>query len=569
MRNLQAFFGAASRCLTLLLAASSFAHAQTSPDAGALLRESERQPRALPQPGPQAVPQAPLQMPADGARVVVKGFRLTGNTLIPEAELQTVVQPWIGREAGLADLQQAANAIANEYRRRGWFVRPQLPAQDVSEGLIHIHILEGRLGAVRIDDGGKEMRLESRIVTETMTARQQPGDPLNLDHLERSSNILNDTPGVAAATILTAGSGPAETDALVKVQDKPLVAGTTQYDNTGARSTGEGKLTISLAFDNPTGIGDQISLNANGSDGSHYAKLGYSLPVGNDGLRVGASVSNMVYKLVGPDFEALKTKGDAQTFGLNASYPLLRTGTRNIALAGALDRKAYFNAANYAVTSEKRITSLLVSVTGDLLDGLGAGGMTLWGANLTHGVVDLSRHAGNQTTDRTGPRTEGRYTKWGANLARLQRLSDVITLWASVSTQGAGKNLDSSEKMSLGGPSAVRAYPLMEASGDEGWQGTVELRYNLTAELQVSAFYDHGRIRRDHDANYNGALTPGVAVLKGTGLSLAWNQPGKVSLRATLARRLGDNPVRTTATGKDQDGSFDINRLWLTGVLYF
>ena len=103
MRNLQAFFGAASRCLTLLLAASSFAHAQTSPDAGALLRESERQPRALPQPGPQAVPQAPLQMPADGARVVVKGFRLTGNTLIPEAELQTVVQPWIGREAGLGE----------------------------------------------------------------------------------------------------------------------------------------------------------------------------------------------------------------------------------------------------------------------------------------------------------------------------------------------------------------------------------------------------------------------------------------------------------------------------------
>lgn len=549
------------------------AHAQTAPDAGALQREIERQPRQLPKPGPQAVPQPPAPAAADSVRVTVKAFRITGNTLIAEPELQAVLAPWVGREVGFADLQQAANAIAEAYRKRGWFARPQLPAQDVSSGVITINILEGRLGEVRIDDGGKALRLERQMISDTMTARQKPGDALNLDAIERSSNILNDTPGVAVATILTAGKGPGESDAVVKVADTPLIAGTVQADNTGSRSTGEQKLSISLTLDNPSGTGDQISLNGNHSQGDTYLKAGYSIALGNDGLRLGISASDLQYRLVGDDFKALDSKGDAQTYGINASYPLLRSGTRNISIAAALDRKDYYNEANRIATSEKQIDALLLSLTGDLLDGLGNGGMTLWGANLTFGKLDLSANATNQTTDRNGPRTEGGYHKIGANLARLQRVNDKATLWASFTGQYAGKNLDSSEKLSLGGPSGVRAYPVMEGTGDNGWLATIEGRYNLLPELQVNAFYDHGHIRRDHDGGYTGAQTPASGSLKGYGLGMSWNQSGQYSLKAVLARRAGDNPFRTLTAGpgfgKDSDGSYDKTRLWLSAVVFF
>lgn len=547
----------------------STAFSQTAPDAGAILRETERQPRQLPKPGPQAVPQTPAPAAADAVRVTVKAFKLTGNTLIAEPELQAVLAPWVGREVSFAELQQAANAIAGEYRKRGWFARPQLPAQDVSSGVIIINIIEGKLGEVRIDDGGKELRVERDMVTDTMTARQKPGDPLNLESLERSSNILNDTPGVAVATILTAGKAAGESDAVVKVQDKSLIVGTLQLDNTGSRSTGDNKLSLNLALDNPSGKGDQVSLNGNASEGSTYLRLGYSIPVGNDGLRVGASASALNYKLVGPDFGALNSKGDAQTYGLNASYPMLRSGTKNIAIAGAIDRKNYYNEANQLATSEKEVQALLLSLTGDLLDGLVNGGMTLWGINLTTGNVDLSANPANQSTDRNGPRTEGGYHKVGVNLARLQRLTDTATLWASINGQWADKNLDSSEKLSLGGPAGVRAYPVMEGSGDEGWLATLEARYNFTTEWQTTAFYDHGRIRRDHDANYTGALLPASATLKGAGFGVSWSQPGRLTLRAAVARRIGDNPLRTLATGKDQDGSYDRTRVWLTGIVFF
>ncbi len=557
----------------LLAIASCSVQAQAVPDAGALQREAERQPRQLPKPGPQTVPQTPAPAAADTVRVTVKAFRITGNTLIGEPELQAVLAPWVGRELGFSELQQATNAVAEAYRKRGWFARPQLPAQDVSSGVITINILEGRFGEVRIDDGGKQLRLDRAMISDTMTARQQSGDPLNLDSLERSSNILNDTPGVAVVTVLTTGKSLAESDAVIKVQDKPLFSGTTQVDNTGSRSTGEQKLSISLSLDNPGGKGDQLGVNANGSEGSVYAKLAYSLPVGNDGLRVGINTSLLQYKLVGDDFAALQSKGDAQTYGINVNYPLLRSGTKNIALAGALDRKTYYNEANQLATSEKKVHALLISLTGDLLDGLGNGGMTLWGINTTFGNVDLSANATNETTDRNGPRTAGSYSRIGANIARLQRLSDKATLWASISGQYAGKNLDSSEKFTLGGPSGVRAYPVMEGTGDQGWLTTLEARYNLLPELQISTFYDHGSIRRDHNGAYTGAPTPESGALKGYGFGVSWNQPGRFTLRAVVARRIGENPFRTITAGpslgKDTDGSYDKTRFWLTGMVFF
>lgn len=547
---------------------ASLALAQTVPDAGSLMRENERQQPRLPAPAPQAVPKAPLTKPHDGVRITVKAFRFNGNSLISEPELQAVVAPWVGKEVSFGELQEASNAIAEAYRRRGWFARPQLPAQDISEGIITINILEGKLGAVQIDGQGKQPRINREFVSRSMTARQKTGGPLNLDNLERSTSLLNDTPGVAVTTVLAPGANDGESDAIIKVQDKPLVSAYVQLDNQGARSTGENKLTANGTLDNPFGIGDQIVLNTNGSEGSTYAKLGYSLPIGHDGLRVGASTSYMQYKLIG-DLASLKGKGDAQTYGVNASYPLLRSGMRNVNLAASYDSKIYFNEANATTTSDKALDVIILGVSGDMLDGFGAGGMTLWSVNLTGGHVDLSACTTNALSDQQGPQTAGDFTKLGFSLSRLQRVTDKATLWASFYGQVAGKNLDSSEKMSLGGPSGVRAYPVIEGTGDDAWIGTVEARYNVRSELQVSAFYDQGWVKMSHDANYTGSPQVNAGTLKGAGLGVSWNQAGNFIVKAVWARRIGDNPFANPLNGKDQDGSLDKDRFWLTAIKFF
>jgi hemolysin activation/secretion protein len=72
--------------------------AQTTPDAGTLLREAERQPQRLPNPTAPAVPKAPAAPDMANVRIHVKAFSITGNTLIAEPELQTVLAPWVGIE---------------------------------------------------------------------------------------------------------------------------------------------------------------------------------------------------------------------------------------------------------------------------------------------------------------------------------------------------------------------------------------------------------------------------------------------------------------------------------------
>ena len=364
------------------------------------------------------------------------------------------------------------------------------------------------------------------------------------------------------------GAGEGESDIVVKIQDKPLVSAIVQADNQGSRSTGDNRLTANGTLDNPFGIGDQIQLNTNASEGNQYAKLGYSLPVGNDGLRLGVGTSSMRYRLLG-DLASLKAKGDAQTYGINGLYPILRSAITNVNLAVSYDRKYYYNEANQVATSDKQIDAVIASLSGDQLDGFGTGGMTLWSINLTGGQLDLSAVQTSEHADQIGPKSAGSYAKLAYSLARLQRATDKVTLWASFNGQVAEKNLDSSEKLSLGGPSGVRAYPVLEGTGDDGWQATLEARYNFLPQLQLFAFYDHGWIKQSHNPDYTGSPLVNTGTLKGAGLGLGWTQPGNFSVKAVWAQRIGDNPFANPLNGKDQDGSLDKNRLWLTAVKFF
>src|SRR4029077_11503587 len=77
----------------------------------------------------------------------------------------------------------------------------------------------------------------------------------------------------------------------------------------------------------------------------------------------------------------------------------------------------------------------------------------------------------------TGRHTQGNFNKFNYDVRRQQRLTDDASLLFSASGQLASGNLASAEKMSLGGPNGVRAYPVGEATGDSGIVTQTELRY--------------------------------------------------------------------------------------------
>lgn len=548
----------------------------STPDAGSLLRESQRddikrqngnreapaQPfKSTPQNEPPAANAAAA--PADPTRFTVKTFRIVGATLVADALLQAALTPWLNRPISFVDLQEAARALAEVYRAQGWLARPQVPAQELVDGVVTLNIVEARLGQVRIDDGGRNLRTDRRRLERTLTARQQPDQPLNLEAIDRGVNLLNNLPGLRVDAVLAPGAMPGQTDVVLKPQDQSVLTVNVLLDNQGARSTGTTRASVNAAVRSPSGAGDELLLAAQttGAGNDHFS-LNYSAPVGFDGWRLAANASALNYRLLG-EFAAAQAEGSARTLGVQLRYPL----RRSVSLSLALESRNYRNDANSNVASDKHLTTAVATLSGDASDNLGRGGLTIWSTSLSAGEVDLSANPGYEAADAAGPRSAGHYARFSWSVARLQNISERSSLWLGANGQSASTNLDSSEKFSLGGVNGVRAYSALEGTGDSGWLATVEWRYTPRPGWQMLAFYDHGQSRVNRTA-FAGAAALNDVTLKGVGLGLNWN-PNAHSpnanwgLRAQVSRRIGVNPLANTNTGRDADGSYTLVRPWL------
>ena len=125
-------------------------------------------------------------------------------------------------------------------------------------------------------------------------------------------------------------------------------------------------------------------------------------------------------------------------------------------------------------------------------------------------------------------------------------------MFVGVSGQWANENLDSSSRITLGGPRAVRAYSPDEAVVDEGLIGTASLRYAIFPTLTASVFFDIGVGR--YNARPIAGQGANTVARSGAGLGLFWTGPAGVTIDASLAWR---------TTGRDSTGDDKVPRLYV------
>ncbi|MEI6761567.1 MAG: ShlB/FhaC/HecB family hemolysin secretion/activation protein [Betaproteobacteria bacterium] len=495
--------------------------------------------------------------------ILVREFQFVGNTLLNTPVLAEVTQPWLNRHLQFSQLQEAANAVAAAYRSTGWVVRAYLPRQEIIDGIVRIQIVEARFGKVRIEAASALRHHDATPIAAFAEQDQIQGQPLNAKALDRALLLLGDLPGLEAVGSLTQGQQQAESDLVLTITDKPLWTGDVGTDNTGSRSTGAARLFANLALNSPWGRLDQGQANLASTQGSDFLRLAYFFPIRSNGLRAGASASLLKYHLVGADFEALGARGDSSTYGLEFSFPALRSRDANVYLTGALDYKAFNNLSANATTSNYHTTAVTLGVNGNQRDSVSGinGGLTQASFNLTVGDVDL-RDSPNQAGDTATTQVAGSYYKLRYSLSRQQPLLQQWSLLASWSGQVAGKNLDSSEKFYLGGSSGLRAYPSGEAGGSDGHMVNIELRWSLSSNVALTGFYDWGAVTVNHNNDFPGNAPRNHLLLQGSGLVLGWNSERGTNAKITWSRRVGENP-NPGASGNDQDGSLVTDRVWL------
>jgi hemolysin activation/secretion protein len=521
-------------------------------------------PRNSPGVAPPAVPAERIAPSA--LRFVLRGVQLRGSNRLSAEALGSITQPYLRREVAFSDLLDIAAAIGARLRADGWVVRIGLPAQDLTDGEVIYEVAEARFGGAEIELGG-ETRFSLDRASAYVASALSRGDVVNSRKLDRAILLLDDLPGVTATGSLATGAREGESVLQLRLAVEPSQTGQLSLDNQGSNATGVWRTSINAALNSPTRIGDQLTAAAAHSEGSTLARLGYSVPIGSDGWRLSVNAAALDYRVTASGFAALAATGRFNSWALDLVYPLLRTLRQNLNLQLGVEDKRLFNQASGASVSDYRLGNTNLGLSGSALDDWQGGGIVGGSLVLTTGQLDLSSSP-NRAADASGAQTAGEFQKWRYAVSRQQTLTSGATLLVAWSGQMASKNLDSSERFFLGGPAGVRAYPFGEGGGSEGQLVNLELRQALGGGLTVSGFYDWGRVKINRNNNFTGAATLNEYSLSGAGLSLTWASATGTTLQATWARRLGNNPA-ANSNGNDQDGTRELNRLWLMASYRF
>lgn len=491
-----------------------------------------------------------------GPATKITALHVTGNTVFSEATLLDAAQFSPGAMT-FADLSALATRVTDFYAARGFFVtQAYLPAQDISTGVVLIAVLEGRYGEIALNNSSRLSNDVARRILHGLRA----GDIVAGAPLERRLLLLADVPGVAIGSTLSPGEVVGTADLRVSITPGDTVSGVIEIDNSGNRYTGDWRGGGSLYINNLTGDGDQISLRVLASTQSLiFGRIGWQAPLG--AATIGVAYSHIGYEL-GREFASLDASGTADIISAFVTYPFVRSRRNNVrGLIGA-DAKWFTDRARAVGTSSDRLTRVgTIGLSGDhrLISGF-----STWSISGSFGDLLLQTPA-DRAFDAITARAAGSYGVLRVTFSHEQNLSSGFSIFGAARGQLASKNLDSSEKMQLGGAYGIRAYPEGEAFGDEGYLVTGEARQRiadrfagLPGQLQLFAFVETGAVRLSKTAWFAGTNNLNRS---GYGGGASWSTPNNFIIKATYARKLGTGPA---TSAPDQSGRF-----WLQIAKFF
>ena len=509
---------------------------------------------------------------SDLVKVFVKEFTFEGNKKYPTSEFLKLVENKIQKNLNYADLRNILQDVSFYYRSKGYLATAFLPEQDITDGKVQIFIVEGRIGKVEIKaDAKKQLNISKERISKFIFNKINANKILNIVQLDRNIRNLNNTPGINAIAQLVEGDQLGETDVIISASNTKTLSTTSLLDNKGSRSSGYERVTNIFNFDSVLNKGERFSLTDVITQGSHYYAGSVTLPVGYNGLSSTLRISKMMYDLGAP-FDSTDPTGYSTEFFLGFNKELMVKPNKGLTSSLSFSRNDYVNDLNTGSNSDKDIVKTSSNLTFNNQDKLFSGGTNTLSLTGIYGVLDLSDNTSNFDTDHLTAKSDGEYWKLSLNANRFQRITDSLSAVLKFNGQYTDKNLDGAEQISLGGPTAVRAYPSNEAAGDQGFVTSLEFNKTFTKNKKITFFYDYGKIQLHKIAwdNWNSTNTSlkNNYDLHGVGLSFSMPIYKNFALTATYAEKLGNNHGKDSG-GNDVDGLTWDNRSLISLVGQF
>jgi hemolysin activation/secretion protein len=500
----------------------------------------------------------PALVDSSGIRISLKSINLTGFVVFEPDVTRELYADKLNKDVSLGELGEIARIITNYYRDQGFILaRAYLPEQEIRDGVVEITILAGRFDKGIVNNDLSGLNDEA---AEQLTQPIVKGAPVSAVATERATYLADDLPGIEARGLLRPGAITGTSDFVLDLRDderEPLRMLNFRADNHGSEHTGKLRYSASMTYNNPSGWGDRANMQfLTTGEGVNFGSMDYDFPIGYSGTRGRLTGSYSRYAL-GGNFASLKSHGSARQLSANITHAIQRGRLANIyATVGYDDKFLDDRIDTVGSLVKKRSGKMTAGVNGNRKSKDGA---RYFGYGATFSLGYLGIHdEGERINDATSKQSAGSFSKIELRANYLQHLWDTNLLQITYSGQLAANNLDSSEKMSLGGANAVRAYPQGEGSGDDVHLISLELQHGLgligNGNATLIAFLDHGYTRLNH-RTWSTFTGLNQRKISGTGIGLNWNNEDGYLGRAHLAHKLGDT---VASAGKDRRA-----RLWV------
>lgn len=490
-------------------ASSAPAHAQISVPVDQLPRPSDQPlPAAPPIPPRPEIVLPPLPAPegpalSRGMTVVAKQFRFVGNTAISTADLESIAKPFLDRPIGNAQLEELRLLVTRRYVEAGYVNSGAvIPDQDVSDGVVTLRIVEGRLSEIVIGGPNKfdPEYLRDRIALGA-------GPPLNVNDLQERMQIMLQDPMIERMSGELA-PGVERGDAVLRVdvaEAKRFVGGIT-LSNDRSPVVGENQAELFVAARNLLGRGDTFGLRGAFTEGLDDYSAYFSIPVSARGTLFTLRGTKTYSRVVEAPLDQLDISSRGASVDAILSHPLYETVRETLTGSVTLTRRSI---QNYFLGQP----SPFIPGVPDGKFVISAVRLGLEGVARTEEQVVSGRLLYSHGVDAFGSTVSDAEeipdSKFNVFLGQFQWVRLVAGRAGQVVLRGdvqlTGDPLLGPERYSLGGMNSVRGYRTDLLVKDSGWFASLEYRH-LVAHLPVrpaagagegairlAAFFDYGQ----------------------------------------------------------------------------
>lgn len=446
-----------------------------------------------------------------GPCFVIRRIELSGATLLSPSAKNRLTAPWINQCLDMARLTRLTDAVSDWYISRGYITsRAFLTEQDLSGGVLHLAVLEGKLQHIRLE-GVPDRTLK-------MTFPGLEGKILNLRDIEQGMEQLNRVRQRPVEIEILPGDRQGYSVVNLTATPEFPLSGSVSFDNSGQKSTGTGQLNGALYGNNLLGLADKWFISggrssdfSNSKDAQNFA-AGVSIPYGYGLLDYSYSWSNYLSTIDNNGY-FWRSTGDTETHRLTGSWVLFRNGDIKTGVSAGITHRINRNYLDDVLlaTSSRKLSSLSLGINHTQKI---ASGVATLNPTFTQGVPWFGAE---DDSDKQGDVPKAEFRKWSLNGSFQRPLADKLWWLTSVYFQWSPDRLYGSERLTLGGETSVRGYKEQYISGDNGGYWRNELNYSLltlpwVGDVGVLAAIDGGWLKKDGQDRYASGTLWGTAL---------------------------------------------------------